>query len=578
MTAVPGTTAAAAPQQADPRRWKALAVVLIASFMVLLDISIVNVAIPSVQRDLGATYAEIQWVLAGYQLAYAVVLITGGRLGDIFGRKRLFIIGVSGFTVASLICGLAPSPLTLIAARILQGLMAALMYPQVLSVIQVSFPPRERGAAFGIFGGVIGVASISGPLLGGLLIQADIHIGDHALLWRPIFLVNLPIGIGAVVAAFIFLHESRAPTAPRLDIPGVVLATIGLFLIAFPLVEGRDAGWPIWAYLMLVGGALVLVAFRRYIRFRADRGGSPLVEPELFGDRAFVVGSVIAMVFLAGIPAFFLTFSLYLQIGLGYSALHTGLTTLPFALLSATASGVSIRLAPKLGKRILSVGCVCLVAGMIGLWLTVNAAGTTVNSYQMIPALAVCGLGLGLVVAPLINIILAGIHAGSAGSASGVLTTVQQVGGALGVAVIGIIFFGQVSGYAPVVAQSSAQTLSAQLATAGVPQAAIAGATSTFTRCFVARSASSNPSATPPGCPDLTQSRSCPTPSSSTPSTVVCLVGPVAAQAVAQNFDHAFRDSLFFEMACFGLVFLMVFALPKPKNLYGPPGAGGDGH
>jgi EmrB/QacA subfamily drug resistance transporter len=577
MAAVPTMTATPA-QEADPRRWKALAVVLIASFMILLDISIVNVAIPSVQRDLGATYAEIQWVLAGYQLAYAVVLITGGRLGDIFGRKRLFIIGVSGFTLASLICGLAPSSITLIAARILQGLMAALMYPQVLSVIQVSFPPRERGAAFGVFGGVIGVASISGPLLGGLLIQADIHVGGHALLWRPIFLVNLPIGIGAVVAAFIFLRESRAPAAPRLDIPGVVLATIGLFLIAFPLVEGRDAGWPIWAYLMLVGGALVLVAFRRYIRLRADRGGSPLVEPDLFGDRAFVVGSVIAMVFLAGIPAFFLTFSLYLQIGLGYSALHTGLTTLPFALLSAAASGVSIRLAPRLGKRILSVGCVLLVAGMIGLWLTVATAGTTVSSYQMIPALAVCGMGLGLVVAPLINIILAGIHAGSAGSASGVLTTVQQVGGALGVAVIGIIFFGQVSGYAPVVAQSSAQTLSAQLAAAGVPQQAAAGATSTFSRCFVARSASSDPSTTPPGCPDVTQTQNCATPPPASPAAIPCVVAPVAAQAVAQDFDHAFRDSLFFEMACFGLVFLMVFALPKPKNLYGPPGGGGGGH
>ncbi len=559
-------------QQADPRRWQALAVVLIASFMILLDISIVNVAIPSVQRDLGATYAQIQWVLAGYQLAYAVVLITGGRLGDIFGRKRLFIIGVSGFTVASLICGLAPTPITLIAARVLQGLMAALMYPQVLSVIQVSFPPRERGAAFGVFGGVIGVASISGPLLGGLLIQADIHIGGHALLWRPIFLVNLPIGIGAVVAAFIFLRESKAPSAPRLDIPGVVLASVGLFLIAFPLVEGRDAGWPTWAYLMLAGGVIVLVAFRRYIRRCADRGGSPLVEPALFGDRAFVVGSLIAMVFLAGIPAFFLTFSLYLQIGLGYSALNTGLATLPFALLSAMASGVSIRLAPKLGKRILSVGCIALLVGLVGLWFTVRAAGTSLSGYQMIPALAVCGIGLGLVVAPLINIVLAGIHAGSAGSASGVLTTVQQIGGALGVAVIGIIFFGQVSGYAPVVAQSSAQTLSTQLSKAGVPQGAIAGPTSTFTRCFVVRSASSDPSATPPGCPEQTQVQSCPT---AAPRSIPCVAAPVAAQAVAEDFDHAFRDALFFEMACFGLVFLMVFALPRPKNLYGPPGAGG---
>jgi hypothetical protein len=325
---------------------------------------------------------------------------------------------------------------------------------------------------------------------------------------------------------------------------------------------------------MLVGGLLVLVAFRRYIRFRAARGGSPLVEPNLFGDRAFVVGSLIAMVFLAGIPAFFLTFSLYLQIGLGYSALHTGLTTLPFALLSAAASGVSIRLAPKLGKRILSVGCVFLVAGLIGLWFTVGAAGTALNSYQMIPALAVCGLGLGLVVAPLINIILAGIQAGYAGSASGVLTTVQQVGGALGVAIIGIIFFGQVSGYAPVVAQSSAQTLSAQLSRAGLPPAAVAGATSTFGRCFVARSASSDPSATPPGCPDVTSTSSCPTTSSASPPTIPCVVAPIAAQAVAQDFDHAFRDSLYFEMACFSLVFVMVLVLPRPKNLYGPPPAG----
>jgi EmrB/QacA subfamily drug resistance transporter len=554
-------------QVADPRRWKALAVVLIASFMILLDISIVNVAIPSIQRDLGTTFAEIQWVLAGYQLGYAVVLITGGRLGDIFGRKRLFIIGVTGFTVASAICGLAPDSVALITARVAQGLMAALMYPQVLSVIQVSFPPRERGTAFGVFGGVIGVASISGPLLGGLLIQADLHIGGTALLWRPIFLVNLPIGIGAVIAASIYLRESRAPDAPRLDIPGMMLATAGLFLIAYPLVEGRDAGWPLWAYLMLAGGFVVLVIFGRYIRARAARGRSPLVEPKLFGDRAFVVGSGIAMVLLAGVPAFFLTFSLYVQIGLGFSALNAGLTTLPFALVSAVASGVSIRLAPKLGKRILSVGCVLLIAGMGALWLTVKAAGTGVTSYEMIPALAVCGAGLGFVIAPLINIILAGIHSGSAGSASGVLTTVQQIGGALGVAIIGIIFFGQVSGYAPVVAQSGASRVSAQLIAAGVPPQQADATAQTFSRCFIAQSSSSDPSATPPGCPTLSSS------SAGSQPAAARIVAPIAQQAVAENFDHAFRDALYFEMAAFALVFLMVFVLPKPKNLYGPPPA-----
>ena len=240
---------------------------------------------------------------------------------------------------------------------------------------------------------------------------------------------------------------------------------------------------------------------------------------------------------------------------------------------------MSIRLAPKLGKRILSVGCVFLVAGLVGLWFTVEAAGTAVSSYQMIPALAVCGLGLGLVVAPLINIILAGIHAGSAGSASGVLTTVQQVGGALGVAIIGIIFFGQVSGYAPVVAQSSAQTVSAQLAAAGLPrrrgrrrdehiQPLLRGPVSELGPVDARhRDARTSP-----------PSASCAAPSPASPARVRCVVAPIAAQAVAQDFDHAFRDGLFFEMACFGLVFLMVFVLPRPQNLYGPPGAGGGGH
>jgi EmrB/QacA subfamily drug resistance transporter len=568
---------AAPAQVADPRRWKALAVVLIATFMILLDISIVNVAIPSIQRDLGATYAEIQWVLAGYQLAYAVVLITGGRLGDIFGRKRLFIIGVSGFTLASAMCGLAPNPIALVGARVAQGLMAALMYPQVLSVIQVGFPPRERGTAFGVFGGVIGVAAISGPLLGGLLISADIHIAATALLWRPIFLVNLPIGIGAVIAATIYLRESRALDAPRLDIPGTLLATVGLFLIAFPLVEGRDAGWPVWAYLMIVSGVGVLAIFGRYIRARARRGGSALVEPRLFGDRAFVVGSAIAMVFFAGIPAFFLTFSLFVQIGLGFSALHAGLTTLPFALASAMASGISIRLAPKLGKRILSLGCIALIAGMAGLWLTVKTAGVDVSSYDMIPALAVCGAGLGLVVAPLINIILAGIQSGFAGSASGVLTTVQQIGGALGVAVIGIIFFGQVSGYAPAVAQTSTRQLATQLAAAAVPAPAVSDTTQLFRRCFIARSTSNDPTATLPGCPSLSGSSGAAAPclastqACATQATVAGIVTGVAQQAVAENFDHAFRDAIYFEVAAFALVFLMVFVLPRPTILYGAP-------
>jgi MFS family permease len=205
----------------DPRRWVALAVVLIAGFMQLVDISIVNVAIPSIQRDLDATYSQIQWVLAGYQLAFAVMLITGGRLGDIFGRKRLFMIGMAGFTLASALCGLAQSPEMLIGSRVLQGLMGAIMFPQILSVIQVTFPPQERGTAFGLFGATIGLATITGPLVGGLLIEADLL----GLQWRPIFLVNVPIGAAALAVATRYLVESRAPRALRLDLVGVAIVT-----------------------------------------------------------------------------------------------------------------------------------------------------------------------------------------------------------------------------------------------------------------------------------------------------------------------------------------------------------------
>jgi len=281
-TAEPGR----APGGADPRRWIALAVVLTAGFMQLVDISIVNVAIPSIQRDLDATYSQIQWVLAGYQLAFAVMLITGGRLGDIYGRKRLFMIGMAGFTLASAFCGLAQNPGMLIGSRVFQGLMGAIMFPQILSVIQVTFPPRERSTAFGMFGATIGLATITGPLVGGLLIDANLL----GLEWRPIFLVNVPIGIAALVFAARFLAESKAPRALRLDPVGVAIVTAGLLLLVFPLVQGRDVGWPLWTFLSMAAAVPVLAGFGVYERRKKARDGSPLVDPDLFRQRSFVPG------------------------------------------------------------------------------------------------------------------------------------------------------------------------------------------------------------------------------------------------------------------------------------------------
>jgi len=544
-----------APGSADPRRWVALAVVLIAGFMQLVDISIVNVAIPSIQRDLDATYADIQWVLAGYQLAFAVMLITGGRLGDIFGRKRLFMIGMAGFTLASALCGLAQTPDMLIASRILQGLFGAIMFPQVLSIIQVTFPPQERATAFGLFGATIGLATITGPLVGGLLIQADLF----GLEWRPIFLVNLPIGIAALAVAARFLVESKAPRALRLDPVGVVVVTAGLLLLVYPLVQGRDLGWPPWTFLSMAASVPVLAGFAVYERYKKALDGSPLVDMDLFRQRSFVPGLLLAGIFFMGIPAFFLTFSLWLQIGLGFSALHAGLTGAPFAVGSALASAASVRLVPVLGRRILSAGSLLLVAGMVALMWTVDRYGGAVTSWQLLPALLLCGLGLGSVIAPLVNVVLAGIRAQDAGSASGVLTTVQQIGGAIGVALIGVVFFGLLGSQAAGVADDVLPGLRADLQGAGLPPAATQQVAAGFRTCFEDRANAKDPSAVPASCAQA-QSQA------QGQEEVGRVVAAAADTARRQDFSEAFQRTLLFEVAVYLACFLLVFLLPDARG------------
>jgi len=557
VTTPTATPPAGVPGQedADPRRWVALVVVLIAAFMQLVDISIVNVAIPSIQRDLDATYSQIQWVLAGYQLAFAVTLITGGRLGDIFGRKRLFIIGMAGFTIASALCGLAQSPGMLIGSRVLQGLMGAIMFPQTLSVIQVTFPPRERGTAFGMFGATIGLATITGPLVGGLLINGDVF----GLEWRPIFLVNVPIGVIALVAAARLLQESRAPDAIRPDLVGVGIVSAGLLLLVYPLVQGRELDWPPWTFLAMAAAVPVLAVFAAWERRKKAADGSPLVDLGLFRQRAFVAGLLVAGIFFMGIPAFFLTFTLWLQIGLGFTALHAGLTAIPFAVGSALASTASVRLAPRLGRRILSLGTLLITIGMAGVIATVDRYGGATHSWQLIPALAVCGLGLGSVIAPLVNVVLAGIRGQDAGSASGVLTTVQQVGGAVGVALIGVIFFGLLGSHAGAVGADLAPGLEHSLEGSGVPAAVSRQVVAGFETCFEDRSSAKDPSAVPASC-QRAQAQS-----GSQPQ-VGRVVVATADSARRQNFSDVLQRTLLFEVAVFLTCFLLVFLLPPTRG------------
>jgi EmrB/QacA subfamily drug resistance transporter len=547
-------------EQVDQRRWIALVVVLGAAFMVLLDISIVNVAIPSIQRDLKASFGEIQLVLALYQLAYAVVLITGGRLGDIYGRKRLFMVGMGGFVLASALCGLAQSPEMLIGSRVLQGLMASLMYPQVLSVIQVVFPPAERPKAFAAFGATIGIATITGPLLGGVLVQLNIAGLD----WRPIFLVNLPVGVAVLIAAYFLLGESRSPSAPRLDLIGVLLASGALFLLVWPLVEGRDAGWPAWAYICLIASVPALIVFALFERRQNERDQSPLLVYKLFHNRSFDAGSLVSFLLLAGVPAFFLTFSIFFQVGLGFSALHTGLTTMPFSLGTFIASIASARLAERVGRTILIAGMVLLLAGIGLVILTVHLAGTDLNGFALIPSFLICGLGLGSIIAPLVNVILAGVDPRDAGSASGVLTTVQQVGGAVGVAIIGVIFFGLLGSHSTSVAQAYTPGLVRQLEAQRVPTPVAANIARGFQRCFHDRASEKDPSVVPPSCRQTAGNPA-----------VARIVAQTGVSARKRDFNDAFNWSLLFNIGIWSAVLLLLFALPQRTRAHGESPAGG---
>jgi EmrB/QacA subfamily drug resistance transporter len=437
------TAAGPAPQAAlDPGRWRSLSVILAAAFLVGLDFFIVNVSIPSIRASLHATFAQVQLVIASYGLTYGVFLISGGRLGDIYGRKRMFMWGVAGFTLTSMLCGLAPTPGLLILARALQGITGALLFPQVLSIMQVTFPARERAMAFGLFGTVIGTASFSGNVMGGLLVQANIF----DLGWRPIFLMNLPLGLITLAAAVKMVKESRSPKARRLDMGGVAIVSLALCLLLYPLIEGREAGWPWWTFASFGVALLMLIGFVRYERIVTARGGSPLVELSLFHDRVFVIGLCSGVCFFSSASAFFLISTIFLQNGLGYSPRDAGLTFASFAVAFLASSLSSVRVAPRLGSRIINLGAALMITGLTGLlWLS-NARGSALTGLQLAPVLLIYGTGQGFVMPTLISSILMNIRGHDAGSAAGVLSTVQQVSFAAGVAVIGTVFFSALGG------------------------------------------------------------------------------------------------------------------------------------
>ncbi|MEV6673868.1 MFS transporter [Streptomyces sp. NPDC051162] len=431
---------------ADRRRWLALAVVMTASFMDLVDVTIVNIAMPSIQRDIDASFSVLQWLSEGYALAFAIGLITGGRLGDIYGRKKVFLLGMGGFTLASMLCGIVSDPQLLVAARVLQGLMGAMMVPQVLSIIHVTFPAHERGKVFGMFGAVVGLGAVSGPLLGALLTQWNLF----GLEWRPIFLINLPVGIAGLLLGRRFIIESKAPRAMKLDLVGVVLASAGLLMLLYPLTQGREHDWPVWGFVSMACSVPMFVAFVLYERHKTRKDGSPLVELSLFKVKSFAAGIGVQLTFGLTSGIFFLVWTLYMQIGLGWSALRAGLTGVPFSLAVSAAAGMSVqKLVPRFGRKVLQAGALVMAAGVLTYIWEAGHYGADIKSWQMALPLIVMGAGMGLIVAPITDAVLSEVPREHAGSASGLINTTQQLGNAVGLGLVSVAFFGVVDNADP---------------------------------------------------------------------------------------------------------------------------------
>ncbi|MEV0715158.1 MFS transporter [Asanoa sp. NPDC050611] len=419
-------------------RWVALFAILTAEVMDLLDALVTTIAGPTIRADLGAPESTIQWLAAGYTLAMAVGLVTGGRLGDLFGRRRMFLVGTAGFVAASLLCALAQGEGTLVTARVLQGLFGAVLLPQGLGLIKEMFPPHQVGAAFGLFGPVMGLSAVGGPILAGWLVSADLF----GLGWRMIFLINLPIGLLGLVLGARFMPRSRDASAPRLDVAGVGLVSAAMFLLVYPIVQGRELGWPAWTFASMVVALVVFGVFGWWEARRQRRGFDPLVVPTLFRKRAFTGGLVAGTAFFAGLLGFSLVLTLYLQLGLGYSPLKTGLTGVPQAVGVVVGFGLSAAggLARRHGRLVLQAGVAVMALAALGLLATIHGT-STVTPWRLAPVLAAFGIGMGLAMAPFFDIILAGVEPRESGSASGALNAAQQFAGALGVAALGTLFF-----------------------------------------------------------------------------------------------------------------------------------------
>ncbi|MCG2630624.1 MFS transporter [Bradyrhizobium sp. WYCCWR 13023] len=417
------------------RRWWVLAIVVAAQFMFGVDAFIVNVAIPTIAVDLHASPAQIESVIAIYLIAYATLVVTGGRLGDIHGTRKVFLVGVLGFTATSLWCGLAHSGMELIIARLAQGATAALMVPQVLATLHLMFTDESRSRAFAIYGIVLGLAGAAGFLLGGLLVTIDLaHTG-----WRSVFFVNVPCGLVIAAAAWLIMPTVPRRAGTRLDIKGSVVLFAGLLCLIGPLLFGHDVGWAPWLWAVMAGGGVILFAFVK-LEHAVARAGMPLIDLTLLADAAFLRGLGAAFFFFAANLSFYLVMTLFMQRGLKIPPLAAGLAFIPLALAFVVASRHSGARARHRGTRVLLEGCALQIAGLAALALVVDALDAP-TPIALALIMLIFGYGQGLVMAPLSGAVLSTVKPVAAGSASGIYGTTAQIGNAAGVAAIGAVFF-----------------------------------------------------------------------------------------------------------------------------------------
>jgi EmrB/QacA subfamily drug resistance transporter len=539
-------------------RWAALFVILAAEVMDLLDAVVTNIAGPSMRADLGGSASTLQWLAAAYTLSMAVGLVTGGRLGDIYGRRTMFLVGAAGFTVGSLLCAVSMSPEVLIAARVVQGLFGAVMLPQGLGMIKEMFPPKESQKAFGMFGPVMGLSAVCGPILAGWLVDAD-YFGTG---WRMIFLINLPLGAAAILGAVRYLPKGRSENKPRLDIPGTILVSLAALLIVFPLVQGREYDWPVWTFLMMGASVVVFVVFGRYESYRSKAGRDPLVVPSLFRKRGFSGGMVLGLVFFSTMQGFMLVFNLYTQIGLGYSPLKAGLVMVPWSGGMIVGFGIAQGVV-RFGRSVLQAGALVMGVGVFGVWLTLDQVGGGVGPWQLLPSLLVTGIGMGLLMAPFFDIVLASVEQHETGSAAGTMTAVQQLGGAFGVAILGTVFFGLLGGGIATAVDHRSDDLRGRLTAAHVAPAAQDRIVSGLRTCASDRATAKDPAATPASCARLEKDTRSAVTSPEDAARIPGVLEATASSAFRSGFGSVMQTLLWIVDGMLALTFLLAFLLPR---------------